>query len=841
MSCRKLVLVLLLAALSGAVFFFGVVGETGKVIEPLPMILDDFVDRDLISLAGDPWSLLEYAGGQGTMRISTTDDGEPFLAVEAHTSGLVGALLRFGEPRDLSAYTGLYVSVSASAPIRVKVEICGRVRKNGESVERCTNPGVRLSTTLTEHVIWVPFSSFRPDAEEMGLCPSCDAHLDPSAVEMINFQTWGLEGVTLRIHQVGFYSSGASGIDGFPTYGEPLFVIDDFEDGDLDSSVGNRWHKNVCSGEYGDTPYVCKREGDYGCHLQAVAESHVGLGVTWNPVDLSDYKGIYFVLDAKQQSNILVEIVTLEHPLRPDPLYLGAHHDVRAVNGTAEYRLPFSEFSTYPADDVAFSQDRRIISALYLWPQTERDVEFCVLEVGFYQDQGLEDLEHEVHWAGEDPAPDCKPNPTLSSAWIPLDLASESLGVTLRFDRPVEFVYLENAVVGYAGQEGDQVIAKWLAPIAATGGLRISWLPSDASLITWKWGFEEREASLPHYIDRWGFTVPWLFGADYNHDFVFQALDELIATGANDVILAPRLRMEGSGSSSFEFIGGLDAQLEGIRRVAQHLLAAGIHVSIKPAIHSEDRTPSLGFDPADKAMWFAQYRETLMAYGSLAEELGIEVIYLTNELTELVTDPVNTERWISLIDDVRSVFSGELSVNATKVEDEGIEAMEVLNIPFAEELDFIGVSLYGALTCSKDPSVAELCSAWYGSRTGLDFVGMLHRIHECYGKPVMISEIAYPGYNGVNMQLRFGATEGTPDDLEQSDCFEAAMRVLAMESSRKPGWLRGISAWAWFTLPDPTEPLPGTGWNILNGDRNAFIQNKPAQHLLATFFKLLSE
>jgi len=835
-------MVLLVTTLCGAPFPFGAFASANGVAEPLTMIVDDFADSDCVALTGDPWSLLEYGSGRGILRNSMTEDGDAFLAVDAHTAGLVGVLLRFTEPQDLSAYTGLYVSISSSAPIRFKAEICSSGGQDGQSGDRCGSPGIRFPATSTKHVVRFPFSSFHASAEDGGLCSSSAGEIDASAVQMLNFQTWGLAGVTLRIHEVGFYKSGLAGIDAFPTYGEPLFVIDDFEDGNLESNLNTDWRKNVFSGEYGDQLKLCQQDRDHGCCLQASEASRIGLGLRWEEADFSDYEGIYVILNTESQCNIGVEVVTLEHPLSGTPLYIGASHGIRASEGTAEYRIPFSEFSTYPVDDIAFSQNRRIVAGICLYPQTQRDAVMCFLEVGLYRDQSVKASDYEVHWAGEDPAPTCEPSPELGSTSISRDETIEPHGLTLTFDRAVEFVYVEGAIACYASEEGDQIIGDLFDKSIAVGeSIEIAWIPSEASLVSWEWILEDEDARLPQCMDRWGFTLPWLYGANYSHALVFEALDNLIATGANDVILVPKLRMVSATSSTLEFDGGREAQLRGLRRVARYLIAAGMHVCIKAGVYSEDQTPMADLDPEDSETWFQQYGEALMAYGFLAQELGVEAIYLTNELTTVVTNRAHTGRWIELIRSLRTVFSGQLSINATKVEDEGIEAMEVLNIPFADELDFVGISLYGALTCSRDPSVPELCSAWHGSRTGLDYVDLLHRVYERYGKPVMISEIAYPGYDGVNMQLRFGVTQGSPDDLEQSDCFEAAIRVLAMEGSRNPGWLRGISAWAWFTLPDPTEPLPGTGWQILNGDRNAFIQNKPAEHLLTTLFELLSE
>ena len=165
-----------------------------------------------------------------------------------------------------------------------------------------------------------------------------------------------------------------------------------------------------------------------------------------------------------------------------------------------------------------------------------------------------------------------------------------------------------------------------------------------------------------------------------------------------------------------------------------------------------------------------------------------------------------------------------------------MEAREVMSIPFADELDFIGVSVYLPLTRRYDPSVTQLEQAWYGTCEGVDIIEELRAIHALYGKPVMISEIGYRSVDGVNTRPWDLNSAGVVDYPEQTDLFEAMLRVLTQESvSSSDVWFRGVSIWAWFPCLYPAVSVGGP----LFGETGESVQWKPAEDLLTHWFHRL--
>jgi hypothetical protein len=331
-----------------------------------------------------------------------------------------------------------------------------------------------------------------------------------------------------------------------------------------------------------------------------------------------------------------------------------------------------------------------------------------------------------------------------------------------------------------------------------------------------------------------GFTLQGLDAAGFNHPETFDSLDRLIKTGANSVTISPQVFMKTGDSSSIEGLNTRPShQLADIGKVVEYLRNAGISVAIKPDLLPSDGTWSGRIHPTNAGIFFQNYKQIMLGYAALAKDKGVDTLYLSNEMKSMVVDPRYTGYWTDIIQSIRKVFPGKISLNSTIDDGNGLSGSEVMNIPFADRLDFIGVSLYIPLTNKGDPTVEDLVKAWYRNRDGVDIIESLKNINKRYGKPVMISEIAYRSIRGANTRPSDMNGKGVVDFQEQANLFEALMRVLTKE---RGDWLMGVSIWAWFTDLDPSAELPAKGYTILFGEQGSTIQNKPAEKLLTDWF-----
>jgi len=412
----------------------------------------------------------------------------------------------------------------------------------------------------------------------------------------------------------------------------------------------------------------------------------------------------------------------------------------------------------------------------------------------------------------------------------------EAYGLRVVFDQPVSITRMGDTFGAWTAGEDERAVVFSDGLASTWDDFWFFWEPADAGMESVEW-LTERPA-IPFEqspFPKWGFTVPEIWGGGYGHGQVFRSLDGLISTGANSVTLAPIVIMASASSSrvttAYE---SLDRQLHDMQEVIEYLASAGLEVSIKPKLLPVDGSWSAKITPEDPAAWFDDYEAFLIEYAKLAETSGANALYLTNEVKSMVVDPEYEARWRGIVASIREVYSGEVSLNAIINNDEAgtttnenVNQTEVMRIPFADALDFIGVSVYIALTDKPDPTVAELRAAWHANRDGFDLVGSLRDIHELYEKPVMISEIAWKWLDGTNMApWGYG---GSVDEQEQCDLFEAMFQVLSAEGG---DWLRGVSVWAWFTYLSPELAYSGDFVRTC-------VQGKPAAVLLTEWFHRL--
>lgn len=330
-----------------------------------------------------------------------------------------------------------------------------------------------------------------------------------------------------------------------------------------------------------------------------------------------------------------------------------------------------------------------------------------------------------------------------------------------------------------------------------------------------------------------GFTLQELdVVGGFNDPEIFASLDQLIQTGANSVIIAPQVWMKTKSSNTLEKLNAIPSnQLADIGKVIAYLKNAHINVAVKPNLVCYDNTWSGRIKPENTDIWFESYKNMLLEYALLAEKSGADTLYLTNEMKSMVAEPKYKNKWEDTIKDVRKVFHGSISLNSVIT----FQDNEVMNISFAEQLDFVGVSLYLNYTNKKHPKLEEIINAWYGNKDSINIVQQLEKIHSMYGKPVMISEIGFRSVEGANTNVSDMESSGAVDFQEQSDLYEAMMEVLTSENKE---WLKGVSAWGWFTNLKPSTKFASRECRLgpLFGVQGSVIQNKPAEKLLTAWF-----
>ncbi len=251
---------------------------------------------------------------------------------------------------------------------------------------------------------------------------------------------------------------------------------------------------------------------------------------------------------------------------------------------------------------------------------------------------------------------------------------------------------------------------------------------------------------------------------------------------------------------------------EQIKTVIDKFAAAGVKFELKVGANVADDTWSGLIDPSNPKEWFENYTFLIKKWASYAQDRGCDRLIITNEMWTLTAK--YPELWGKLVDDVRTIFKGQIGVNAV------VNPDEARHLSFADKLDFIGLSVYVATTTKTSPTVEELVAGWSKDVTGVNWIQRIKDIHDQYKKPVQITEMAFFAYDGAASQANYYNGRDRAVDLdEQNTQYEAFFRVFTNLPS---SWFEGATLWRWIDRQPEKVNWP-------DGLRDAFIDGRPAE------------
>ncbi len=263
---------------------------------------------------------------------------------------------------------------------------------------------------------------------------------------------------------------------------------------------------------------------------------------------------------------------------------------------------------------------------------------------------------------------------------------------------------------------------------------------------------------------------------------------------------------------------------QGLRTTARQARALGFQLMLKPHLWLTRPVASgwigvIDFDTEEEwQKWEADYRTFILHYAELAQSEDMAILCIATELS----NPVRSRPrfWKSLIEEIRTVYSGKLTYAANWYQDYDV-------VDIWPNLDYIGVNAYFPLTDRHGPSISEIMTGW------IPHIERISRLSEEHGKPVLFTEVGYKNTPGSTIRpwewpprRRRGIAEPPPDDHrvdqdEQVNAYEALFRSVG----RLP-WFRGMFIWKWY--PDSSR---------IAEDRIEFSpQNKEAEQVLKRWY-----
>ena len=254
---------------------------------------------------------------------------------------------------------------------------------------------------------------------------------------------------------------------------------------------------------------------------------------------------------------------------------------------------------------------------------------------------------------------------------------------------------------------------------------------------------------------------------------------------------------------------------EALTYAVQQLHARGLKVMLKPHVDAADGSWRGQFNPSDPSAWFDTYKAFITHYAEVADTLAAEGIVVGTEY-KLLSGAANQTRWLAVIANIRSKYSGLLTyaANASGPGD------EFSQVSFWEALDLVGLNAYFPLTNSESPGLDEAASAWTRNVNGDNLVQLVEDVQIANNKPVLFTEIGYRSVKGANKQPWEWQSAAPYDSTEQANCYEAFFEVWSQCAS----WMKGAFWWDWPILP----PTPS--------DTGYTPQSKSASQVLAKWF-----
>lgn len=269
----------------------------------------------------------------------------------------------------------------------------------------------------------------------------------------------------------------------------------------------------------------------------------------------------------------------------------------------------------------------------------------------------------------------------------------------------------------------------------------------------------------------------------YGGTEVFDGLADIAALGAGAVSLIPTWYVENTTTSLPSRDPEQTPSDSSLLAAIDEAHRLGLRVVLKPHIDLVDDGDRAEITPTDPGAWFARYRELMVAYATMAQRAGVEMLSVGTELAGTMDQRA---LWTSTINAIKAVYDGPLTYAANF---DGYA-----DVPFWGQLDVIGIDAYFELVDEPTTDVGQLVTAW---EPVLDRLGKFAGEHD---RPMLFTEAGYVSQVGTTVEP-WNWEIGT----DRSDEEQVAGYQALLEATADRPWLKGVQWWMWDDLTDAGE------------------------------------
>lgn len=244
-------------------------------------------------------------------------------------------------------------------------------------------------------------------------------------------------------------------------------------------------------------------------------------------------------------------------------------------------------------------------------------------------------------------------------------------------------------------------------------------------------------------------------------------------THIDTVVMAVVALQDTPHSESIDYTGTHMPSDDELREMIAYGKSIGLRVILKPMVNCRDGAWRAWINFFDKEVpcepkwscWFESYTKYLMHYAGLAEECGCEMLIIG---CELVMAERQEARWRELIKKLRSVYTGIMTYNTDKYQEE--------QVTWWDALDVISSSGYYPI------------DRWEEN------LARIKAVADRFHKPFFFAECGIPCRRGSAGRPNDWTFEGPMDLEEQRRYYEKMFEV-----SRNHPWIKGFVCWDWVS------------------------------------------
>ncbi|MCA0132542.1 glycoside hydrolase family 113 [Winogradskyella alexanderae] len=244
----------------------------------------------------------------------------------------------------------------------------------------------------------------------------------------------------------------------------------------------------------------------------------------------------------------------------------------------------------------------------------------------------------------------------------------------------------------------------------------------------------------------------------------------------------------------------------GAQQYILELQKKGIKVMIKPQIwvwRGEFTGNIMMTNEDDWQILEKSYSSFILDYADLAQTVNAEILCVGTELELFIK--YRPKYWSSLIDEIRSVYTGKLTYAANWD--------EYRRTPFWDQLDFIGIDAYFPVSDNKTPSIEDCLLGWQKHKSEIMALAKYHK------KKVLFTEY---GYRSVDFA---GKQPWVADRKMDNVNLQAQVNTMQAlyETFWEEDWFAGGFIWKWYIEHEK-----------VGGEANFMFtpQNKPVEEVI---------